>query len=369
MPPTTPPIPSPLTTQLPFLTPAEIAALPYPPDALPGARDVDTFYGTMRVYEWGPEGGRKVLFVHGDATPSPIFSRVARGLVEKGLRVMLFDLWGRGYSDTPLAIRHDVRLFETQILLALASSPLPWTKTGFSLIGFSLGGPIAMAFAGTFPHFVRSVALFAPAGMLNKLPDGYDDAIMHLPPETDEVLKDEIREKVRQILDLEPSPAPSSLLQDGPTIPTVTSTEKTPSSSSPNQDFDMHSILQWQFDQHSGHVHSFHDTVRYGPARGCEAEWRKACSIISSSALISPSSTSSSPICTTSSLHGSQLLVLFGRDDDIVNGAETTAQILEMLPREHLRTVYVPGGHGFPYPEAGRVVEALLEFFGGIDGE
>ena len=40
------------------------AKLPYPPDCLPGARDVDTPYGNIRVYEWGPEDGRKLSLIH-----------------------------------------------------------------------------------------------------------------------------------------------------------------------------------------------------------------------------------------------------------------------------------------------------------------
>ncbi len=62
----------------------------YPPSALPGARDVETFYGAIRVYEWGPADGEKVLFIHGDATPCLIFSKIAQGLVDAGYRVMLF---------------------------------------------------------------------------------------------------------------------------------------------------------------------------------------------------------------------------------------------------------------------------------------
>lgn len=42
-------IPSPRDTLLPFLTDHEAACLPYPPHLLPGARDVPTLYGTMRV--------------------------------------------------------------------------------------------------------------------------------------------------------------------------------------------------------------------------------------------------------------------------------------------------------------------------------
>lgn len=83
-------IPSPQATLIPFISAEEAAVMAYPPNALPGARDVETFYGSMRVYEWGPANGEKVLFVHGDATPCLVFSKIAQGLVDAGYRVMLF---------------------------------------------------------------------------------------------------------------------------------------------------------------------------------------------------------------------------------------------------------------------------------------
>jgi hypothetical protein len=61
---------SPLRTLLPKLSEQEKARLAYPTDALPGARDVPSPYGSVRVYKWGPESGRKVLLVHGISTPS-----------------------------------------------------------------------------------------------------------------------------------------------------------------------------------------------------------------------------------------------------------------------------------------------------------
>lgn len=64
--------------------------LPYPPDVLPGARDVNSPYGNIRVYEWGPEDGRKVLLVHGISTPGVALGSLAEELVESGCRVMLF---------------------------------------------------------------------------------------------------------------------------------------------------------------------------------------------------------------------------------------------------------------------------------------
>lgn len=83
-------IPSPLASTVLPLSEHEAQRLPYPPDALPGARDVDTPYGSMRVYEFGPESGHKVLLLHGISTPSIALGSLAHHLVERGCRVMLF---------------------------------------------------------------------------------------------------------------------------------------------------------------------------------------------------------------------------------------------------------------------------------------
>ena len=85
-------IPSPRTTLLPYLSETQLTNLPYPPDIFPGARDVETPYGVMRVYEWGPRDGRKVVLVHGDSTPAPIFLPMAKELVPNGCRVLLYGM-------------------------------------------------------------------------------------------------------------------------------------------------------------------------------------------------------------------------------------------------------------------------------------
>lgn len=142
-------------------------ALVYLPDLLPGARDVDTPYGSIRVYEFGPETGEKVLFVHGISTPCVTLMPIANALVGRGYRVMLFDLFGRGFSDGVADLPHDARLYVTQMLLALASSPLPWTgNQALRVIGYSLGGGIAVHFANAFPHLVKDLVLLAPAGLI-----------------------------------------------------------------------------------------------------------------------------------------------------------------------------------------------------------
>ncbi|KAI0015390.1 Alpha/Beta hydrolase protein [Xylariomycetidae sp. FL0641] len=339
-------ISSPRETLLPFLSAEEAANLPYPPNALPGARNVDTLHGTMQVYEWGPEDGRKVLFVHGDATPSLVFSKIAQGLVDEGYRVMLFDLWGRGYSDTPLNCRHDVRLFAQQIMLAVMSSPLSWTGSGntFSLVAFSLGCPISLAFTGMFPDSVRSLVLLGPAGLIRTLPDEYLDLMRQ--PEL-APFSDVLREKVGKALGVSPSPSPASIRRG----------ERQESSpgrgpSRVDRTFDPGAIVQWQFDQHHGHVHSFHNTVRYGPLWHCESIYGKVCDIIAGRTRPDVP------------LHKTKLLVFFGQDDDVVVGSETNEDILKLLPSEHLRVEYVPGGHGFPYPNSEKITQTMLSFWG-----
>ncbi|KAM3415961.1 hypothetical protein BST61_g9451 [Cercospora zeina] len=151
-----------------LLTAEEYEKVPYPPDALPGGHNVATPYGNIRVYEWGPEIGRKVLFVHGISTPCIALSRVAGHLVKKGCRVMLFDLPGRGYSDCPDTnyYHQDINLFSTCMLSVISSSHLPWTPKGFTLVGYSLGGGIAAGFTAHYPDLIESLVLIAPGGLL-----------------------------------------------------------------------------------------------------------------------------------------------------------------------------------------------------------
>ena len=121
----------------------------------------------MRVYEFGPVDGEKVLLVHGISTSCITLGRLAHELVARGCRVMLFDLFGRGFSDGVGDLPHDERLYASQMLCVLASSPLSWTGDGaFRLVGYSLGGGIAVRFANSFPRIVSSLVLLAPAGLI-----------------------------------------------------------------------------------------------------------------------------------------------------------------------------------------------------------
>lgn len=64
--------------------------LPYSMDAFPGGRQFNTIYGTIQVFEWGPENGEKVLMMHGLSTPCIALGDMAKEFVKKGCRVMIF---------------------------------------------------------------------------------------------------------------------------------------------------------------------------------------------------------------------------------------------------------------------------------------
>ncbi|KAM0797722.1 Alpha/Beta hydrolase protein [Usnea florida] len=319
-------IPSPRDTLLPKLSPTEATALPYPTDLLPGARDVATPYGVMRVYEWGPEDGNKVLFIHGDTTPAPILGPVARDLVDKGCRVMMFDLWGRGYSDTPLGVPHDARLFGVQILFAAASSSLSWTgaaAAGFSLVGYSLGGGIAMAFAANFPYLINSIILLAPGGIIRRLPDEYESIFYRYPSLLPSSF---LRNVVGKTLGLRISHStlgssdPRGQSHKGPEIAQEAQVMG-------KKVLDIPGIVQWQYDNHKGFVHSFISTHR--------KHFNK------------------------------KLLVIFGDGDDVIRAGEVSADLLEIIGEpEYLEIKVVAGDHGFPVPKHDEVARYIAEFCG-----
>lgn len=116
--------------------------------------------------------------IPGISTPCVALGGIAHALVEKGCRVMLLDLWGRGYSDN-VDLPHDSRLYASEILIAITSSPLAWTPEGFSLIGYSLGGGICADFASSFPDLVRGLVLLAPSGMLRPYHIGWQSRVLY----------------------------------------------------------------------------------------------------------------------------------------------------------------------------------------------
>lgn len=113
----------------------------------------------MVHYELAGESDRPlVVLVHGFSTPSYIWDPTFEALVQSGYQVLRFDLYGRGFSDRP-DVDYDLNLFigQTEDLLATLQIDQP-----VHLMGLSMGGPIAAAYAGRHPEMIRSLTLIDP---------------------------------------------------------------------------------------------------------------------------------------------------------------------------------------------------------------
>ena len=107
-----------------------------------------------------PERTETVVLVHGFSTPYFIYDPTFEYLSRAGLRVLRYDLFGRGFSDRP-GQRYDIDLFTRQLRDLLEG--LHFIQP-VSLVGLSMGGPIAATFTARFPQRVKKLVLIDPAG-------------------------------------------------------------------------------------------------------------------------------------------------------------------------------------------------------------
>ncbi|EPE29178.1 alpha/beta-Hydrolase [Glarea lozoyensis ATCC 20868] len=335
-------IPSPRASIIPSLSYEEQDNLPYPPNLFPGARDVDSPYGTTRIYEWGPEDGRKVLLIHGISTPCLSLGNIAHALVQKGCRVILLDLFGRGYSDSP-DLPHDSRLYTTQILLAITSSPLSWTLDGFSIIGYSLGGGIAADFAAFFPHLIQGLVLLAPAGLIRPYHFGWQSKILYNDFLPTRVLEHLIRKRLmdgpsasNSIQKLTKAPASSTPMPETAVAAEVKGTSDVEFRASPlniqRPNLTVASAVGWQLGHHEGFVRSFVSSIRYSSISGKNETWRKLGSL-------------KVPV-----------LVIVGDTDPIIVANELEEDAKEAIGADDVVWKVVHGGHEFPITHPDEVV-------------
>jgi len=117
-------------------------------------------------YQWlGATRGPVAVCVHGLTTPSYVWGPIANGLGRLGFRVLVYDLYGRGYSDRPGGPQ-DAPFFVAQLADLLDELGV---EEDITLLGYSMGGAIATSFAATYPEKLRQLVLIASAGMGHNL--------------------------------------------------------------------------------------------------------------------------------------------------------------------------------------------------------
>lgn len=113
-------------------------------------------------YRWiGPVRGPIAVCVHGLTTPSFVWDEMATAMAGMGYRVLVYDLYGRGYSDRPSGAQ-DADFFTGQLTELLQDQKV---GADFTLLGYSMGGSIVTRFAAQEPSRIRQLVLLAPAGI------------------------------------------------------------------------------------------------------------------------------------------------------------------------------------------------------------
>ncbi|KAL1888985.1 hypothetical protein Cpir12675_005957 [Ceratocystis pirilliformis] len=337
------------------LSDAQRAVHAYPADILPGGRLVQTPYGAMNVYEWGPETGEKVLLLHGIGAPALALQDLAETLVAKGCRVMIFDLFGRGYSDAPSDLPFDERLYISQILLVLASSDLAWTGTeAFHLLGYSLGGALAVSFARYYPRMLKSLTLLSPGGLVRPSHFGLFDRLCLAEGLLPEGL---IRWMMHKIL----TPWDHKILAGGEDRPVLAQTATpdfdrvvlSPANDARRQVGD---TIWHQLDNHQGFLSAYLGTLRKAPV--CDqgkpgGSWFDLRAVLEERRLNK----------TIPGLPGGRIIVVLADDDDIVDRHEMLADAKKTLGEEAMETVVIKGDHAIAITKGAEIAEKMVEYW------
>jgi len=105
-------------------------------------------------------GKRPILMIHGFGGDGLNFVRYARAF-GKGRRWLIPDLLGHGLSDRPWDFRYSVEAHAEKLIQLMDKLSFQ----DFDVVGNSLGGHIALFLAQKYPTRVKSLVLFAPAGL------------------------------------------------------------------------------------------------------------------------------------------------------------------------------------------------------------
>ena len=109
------------------------------------------------------EGREWVVVVHGYLGHVQMLKPLGEAIRSTSdLNVLLFDLYGHGYSSSGEAV-YDADLFVGQLHELI--SALPEVQTPVHLVGHSMGGAIATCFATKYPQLLRSLTLIVPTGL------------------------------------------------------------------------------------------------------------------------------------------------------------------------------------------------------------
>jgi pimeloyl-ACP methyl ester carboxylesterase len=130
------------------------------------ARSVQVNGLTLQYAEWGPPEARPVVLLHGITGHARVWDTLAQAL-ERDFRVLALDQRGHGDSEAPADADYRVATMATDLAGFADALGLP----RFALLGHSMGGRIAIAYAAEQPARVERLIVvdigpeIAPEGL------------------------------------------------------------------------------------------------------------------------------------------------------------------------------------------------------------
>lgn len=257
---------------------------------------------------------------------------------------------------------HDARLYVSQMLLAMASSPLPWTgEKAIRVVGYSLGGGIAIHFANAFPHLVKELALLAPAGLIHAASFGRVSQFLfksgYIP---ERLLAIATRQRLQKPIASSRAPKAAAVAVDpmapatevaaaevGVTAATDTTTTTTATTAAVTGalaplEHRVMDYVRWMVVHHHGFVPAFMSSIRHAPLTDQHESWARL-------ALREPGTTA----------------ILLAEADEIIDCAEYRRDGLPLVGGEdNVAWRVLPGSHDFVMTHTDNIVSELINIWG-----
>lgn len=267
--------------------------------------------------------------------------------------------FGRGYSDAPFDLPQDERLFSTQILLALSSSPISWTGSGsgkFSLVGYSLGGGIVTAFASYFPHLLRQLVLLAPSGLIRSEHITFKTQFLYshgLMPET--ILTAIVKRRLvaGPLVSPKKEPQGKQFSAEDALTEELNAQKNSANKSVLSRAYPglvLTDVVNWQAHTHSGFVPSFMSSMRFGPILKERqlGTWQRLGRILAGSS------------AGREGLTADRVLILGGINDPIIIKDELVEDVTAALGG-NVQFKFFEAGHEFPSTKYDEVADIIQE--------
>ena len=117
-----------------------------------------------RWYEPEISNNEIIVLVHGFSTPHFVWDGMKEFLVDAGYKVLVYDHFGRGFSERPSVV-YDQDLYVESLKGLLDYQNI---SQSVHLVGYSMGGPVVGYFTQQYPDLVKSISFIAPAGFMKE---------------------------------------------------------------------------------------------------------------------------------------------------------------------------------------------------------